>query len=295
MSNIHPTAYVDRAAQVPASTRVGPFSYVGPGVVLGEDCELISHVTLLGPSRFGDRNRFFSGCILGSEPQDLKFRGGPTSLEVGSDNCFRELVTAHRGTEVDRLSGGVTRIGSHNLFMVGVHIAHDCDLSDHIILANQVQLAGHVRIENYVNVGGASAMHHFVTVGRNAFIAGMTRVTHDAPPYLKVEGYGQAVRGVNSTGLRRWGVPAESIKHLRTCFRLLYARRRDGANVGISERMAEMRTNGLAADSHVTYLLTFLQRKLERGVYGRAREADRTDSRKDIRTFYDQPAQEPVA
>lgn len=295
MNQIHSTAFVDPAAVLGRNVSVGPFCHVGAGVEIGDDCELLARVTLLGPSRFGARNRFFPGCVLGTEPQDLKYRGGPTRLDVGDDNTFRETVTANRGTEVDRLSGGVTHIGSHNLFMIGVHIAHDCDLGDHIILANGVLLAGHVCLENCVNVGGGTAMHHFVTVGRNAFVAGMTRVTHDAPPYMKTEGYGQLVRGVNSTGMKRWGIAEESARNLKTAFKVLYARRTSGASLGLSERLAELRSNGLSRDQHVQYLADFLLRKLDRGIYGRVRESERADSRADIRKFYDQDAKQSGA
>lgn len=295
MSKIHPTACVDPKAELGSAVEVGPFCYVGPGVRLGDDCELIAHVTLQGPSLFGTRNRFFPQSVLGAAPQDLKYKGGPTTLVVGDENCFREHVTVHRGTEVDRLSGGATRIGSRNLFMVGAHVAHDCEIGDNVILANSVLLAGHVKIENYVNVGGASAMHHFVTVGRNAFVAGMTRITHDAPPYMKIEGYDQAIRGVNQTGLRRWGITAESSRNLRSAFRVLYARKAGRTRCDMRQLLNEVRSNGLFEDPHVCYLVDFLERKLDVGVYGRARESLRRDTVADIVRFYDAPAEAPKA
>lgn len=295
MTQQHPTAVIDPAAKLGANVSVGPLCYVGPDVVLGDDCELIGQVTLLGPSRFGAGNRFFPSCVVGAAPQDLKFKGGPTSVVAGDNNTFRENVTVHRGTEVDRTSGGVTRIGNNNLFMVGCHIAHDCDIGNNVIIANSVQLAGHVKIEDCVNIGGVAAMHHFVTVGRNAFIAGMTRVRHDAPPYMKVEGYEQSVRGVNHLGLSRWGVTDESIANLKSAFRSLYARRASDPKRMLRERLIEVRENGLYHDEHVQYLVDFLERKLRTGVFGRAREAERTDSNKDIQKFYSQTAQGPVA
>ncbi|MGE3181571.1 MAG: acyl-ACP--UDP-N-acetylglucosamine O-acyltransferase [Phycisphaerae bacterium] len=295
MTKIHPTAVVDPSAKLGDGCVVGPYCHVGADVELGNDCELLGNVTLLGPSRFGARNRFFPNCVLGAAPQDLKYKGGPTLLTVGSDNTFRELVTIHRGTEVDRASGGATRIGNKNLIMVGAHVAHDCDIGSNIIIANAVQLAGHVKIEDCVNIGGACAMHHFVTIGRNAFIAGMARIKHDAPPYMKIEGYDQAVRGVNHTGLARWGISHASIQNLKTAFRALYARRTSGPPKMLRARLTEVRENGLYHDEHVQYLVDFLESKLQRGVYGRAREADRTDSNRDIQKFYSQTAQGPVA
>jgi len=286
MTEIHPLAVVDPQARIGRGVRIGPFCHVGPDVELGDGCILHGQVTLLGPARFGEHNEFFPQCTLGAPPQDLKYKGGPTRLIVGRRNVFRECVTIHRGTEVDRLSGGATRIGDHNLFMVGVHVAHDADLGNHIILANQVQLAGHVRIEDCVTVGGVSAMHHFVTVGRAAYIAGMTRITHDVPPYLKVEGYDQEVRAVNVTGMQRWRIPPESIAAVKAAFRLLYARQRDRSPGRTSSALREIEGNGLMRDEHVRYLVEFLQRKLEIGVYGRVREHRRSDTNEDRLGFY---------
>lgn len=289
MSLIHPTAVVDAGAELGRDVKIGPYCYVGPEVVLGDGCELIAHVTLLGPSQFGRGNIFYPHCVLGAAPQDLKYQGGPTRLVVGSHNVFREHVTAHRGTEVDRRSGGITRIGDHNLFMIGVHLAHDDDVGNHVILANHVQVAGHVCLEERVVVGGASAMHHFVTVGRYAYVAGMTRVTHDVPPYMKVQGQDQTVRGVNVEGLRRWHVPTESITALKAAARLLYARRGDRAPHRTAEALRRLESDGLVRDPHVRYLTDFVKRKLEIGVYGRVREHHRSDTDADRAAFYGGP------
>lgn len=286
MSKIHPTAFVDAKAELGRDVDVGAFSYIGAHVSLGDGCTLAPRVTLLGPAEFGPRNAFYSGCVLGAAPQDLKYKGGPTRLVVGTDNIFREHVTVHRGTEVDRQSGGTTHIGNHNLLMVGVHVAHDNDLADNIVIANAVQLAGHVRIEECVVVGGVSAMHHFVTVGRHAYIAGATRITHDVPPYMKAFGYEQAVRGVNLEGLRRWRVPDESIAKIRAAARLLYARRGEHSPLRTSDALLQIEANGLIADEHVRYLVDFLKRKLEVGIYGRVREHFRCDRPEDREAFY---------
>jgi UDP-N-acetylglucosamine acyltransferase len=229
---------------------------------------------------------FFPNCAIGTAPQDLKFKGGPTRLVAGDDNIFRENVTVHRGTETDSRSDGVTRIGNNNLLMVGVHVAHDSDIGDHVILANNVLIAGHVRLENCVNVGGASAMHHFVTIGRNAFVGGMTRVTHDVPPYVKVQGYDQDVRGINTEGLRRWKFSPESIDALKSAFRLIYPRANGRSAARTAEGIRDIRNNGLNQDEHVRYLADCLQRKLDIGVFGRVREAARTDVPEDRGKFY---------
>lgn len=286
MNTIHPTACVDPHAELGNGVEVDAFSYVGPGVRLGDGCRLAPHVTLLGPAQFGPRNIFFSGCVLGAAPQDLKYKGGPTRLVVGAENVFREQVTIHRGTEVDRQSQGATRIGRHNLFMVGVHLAHDADLGNNVIIANGVQIAGHVRIEDCVTVGGVSAMHHFVTVGRNAYVGGMTRITHDVPPYMKVLGYDQSVRGVNVEGLRRWGIPPDSITKMKEAARLLYARRGERSPLRTTEALRVIERNGLLADEHVRYLVQFLKRKLEVGIFGRVREHYRSDQDADREAFY---------
>jgi UDP-N-acetylglucosamine acyltransferase len=295
MSEIHPTASVDPKAELGRDVHIGPFCYVGPDVVLGDGCVLHSHVSLLGPSTFGAGNRVHAQCTLGDAPQDLKYKGGPTSLIVGDDNTFRENVTVHRGTEVDRRSEGATRIGSNNLLMVGVHVAHDVDLGNHVILANQVQIAGHVRIEDCVVVGGASAMHHFVTIGRNAYVGGMTRVTHDVPPYMKVQGYDQQVRGTNAEGMRRWHISEESIAAVKEAFRLIYARRSDNAPARTSAALRDIESNGLIRDEHVRYLAEFLKRKLEIGVFGRVREHYRSDQPDDRAAFYGRMEREQQA
>ncbi|RMF79071.1 MAG: acyl-ACP--UDP-N-acetylglucosamine O-acyltransferase [Planctomycetota bacterium] len=286
MSQIHPTAFVDPRAELGANVCVGAFAYVGPEVVIGDDCVIHPHATVLGPSVFGRGNQVFPQATLGAAPQDLKYKGGPTRLEIGDNNIFRENVTVHRGTEVDRTSSGRTRIGNRNLFMCGVHVAHDSEVGDHVILANNVLVAGHVRIENCVTIGGASAMHHFTTIGRNAYVGGMTRITHDVPPYVKVQGYDQEVRGVNTEGMRRWRIDADSISAVKQAFRLIFPRRGDRSLGRTAEAIREIEQNGLIDDEHVRYLVEFLRRKIEIGVYGRVREALRSDADRDREAFY---------
>lgn len=289
MSTIHPTAQVDARADVGRDVEIGPFCCIGPDVVLGDGCRLMAHVTLLGPSSFGPRNVFYPGCVIGAAPQDLKYKGGPTRVDAGAENIFREHVTIHRGTEVDRLSQGCTRLGNRNLLMVGVHVAHDADLGSHIIVANAVQMAGHVRIEDGVVIGGATCMHHFVTLGRYAYVGGMTRITHDVPPFVKVAGYNQTVRGVNTEGMRRWRFSPESIRRLRVAARLLYARRRSGELLSTADAIARIEAAGLLAEDCVREHVTFLRRKLQVGVFGRVREHLRDDTDADRAAFYSPP------
>jgi UDP-N-acetylglucosamine acyltransferase len=284
MSTIHPTAYVDPTAELADDVTIDAFCYVGAGVTLGPGCRLHPHVTISGPTTVGAGNVFFPQCVIGADPQDLKYRGGPTQLVIGDQNTFREQVTIHRGTEVDHQSGGVTRVGNHNLLMIGVHLAHDATIGNHVIIANYVQIAGHVCIEDCVNIGGVSAMHHFVTIGRYAFVGGMTRITSDAPPYMKLSGYDGAVRGFNGEGMRRWGVPDDSIEAIKTAYRLLFSRR--GEVAGISAALAQIEDNGLAHDPHVAYLTHFMKRRRDAGVFGRARESSRSDTAADREKFY---------
>lgn len=285
MSFIHPTAVVDASASLGNDVHIDAFSYVGPGVQLGDRCRLHPHVTITGPAKIGPDNEFFSQCVVGAAPQDLKYRGEESHVVIGEHNAFREMVTVHRGTAVDQVSGGVTRIGDRNLFMVGVHLAHDCHIGNHVILANSVQVAGHVRIEDCVNIGGISAMHHFVTIGRHAFIGGMTRMNSDVPPYMKVSGYKPEVRGINDRGMRRWQIPDESIAALKKAYRLLYARR--SSQVGrTSEALAELETSPLSQDEHVKYLIQHVRAQLDAGGFGRAREMHRSDSDADRERFY---------
>lgn len=286
MSTIHPTAIVDPKAELGRDVEVGPLSYVGPGVRLGDGCRLMPRVTLLGPAEFGPGNVFYPGCVLGCAPQDLKYRGGPTGLVVGRENLFRENVTVHRGTEVDQVSGGITRIGDRSLFMVGCHLAHDVDIGNNVIMANIVQIAGHVKIEDGVVIGGATAMHHFVTVGRYSYLGGVTRVTQDVPPYVKVAGYTQAIRGVNVEGMRRWRFAPESIRGVRKAARMLFARRSERSPLNTIEAIRAIEADGMIADEHVRYLVEFVKRKLEAGGYGRVREATRIDTDADRARFY---------
>jgi UDP-N-acetylglucosamine acyltransferase len=292
MDLIHPTAVIDASASVGADVAIGPFAYVGPGVTIGDRCKLHAHVTITGPATIGSDNEFFPQCVIGSAPQDLKYRGEESQLIIGNHNIFREMVTIHRGTAVDQVSGGVTRIGERNLFMVGVHLAHDCHVEDHVILANYVQVAGHVRIENCVNIGGHSAMHHFVTIGQYAYVGGMTRMTSDVPPYMKVSGYDADVRGVNDRGMRRWQIAEESIDAVKRAFRLLYGRRSETGVGRTAEALAELEAGGLGEDPHVRYLLDHLRRQIDAGIFGRARESQRTDSDADRQRFYSPQAAE---
>ena len=218
---IHPTALVDPDARIPASCRIGPYCVVGADVELGEHCELVAHVVIEGPTRLGSHNRIFPFASLGQPPQDLKFAGEKTRLEIGDHNQIREFVTLHRGTVG---GGGVTRIGSHTLLMAYAHVAHDCVVGDHVILANNATLAGHVTVEEWATVGALCPVHQYVRIGTYAFIGGGSTITKDVLPFSKTVAARDAhAYGLNAIGLERHGFTPERIRKLHHAFKLLLA------------------------------------------------------------------------
>jgi len=217
--NVHPTTVIHPQARLASTVTIGPYCVIGEQVVLGDDCELMSHVVIEGHTQIGPRNRLFPFVSIGQPPQDLKYRGEPTRVEIGSDNIFREFVTVHRGTAG---GGGVTRIGSHNLLMAYVHIAHDCTLGDYIIMANAATLAGHVEIQDNASVGAFCGIHQFCRVGTYSFLGGYSVVTRDLLPYSKTSAPRPlGVLGANHIGLERRGFSKEEIEELQAAFRLL--------------------------------------------------------------------------
>lgn len=268
MSGIHPLAHVDPGAEIGEGTTVGPFAYVGPGVRIGADNEIRTHAVIEGPGTvLGDRNVVWAGAVLGGEPQDKKYRGESTQALIGDDNLFRENVTVHRGTE---FGGGVTRVGSRNMLFAGAHVAHDCDVRDDIILANNVMLAGHVIVEDRAIMNGASAMHHFGTVSTLSFIGGLSRLLRDAPPFMVTEGNPARTAKVNIVGLRRAGFTDERIDTLKTAFRYVFRRRHSTWN----ESFEALRADGVWS-TDVDVLHGFFE-AMSQGRQGRALEAQRT-------------------
>jgi UDP-N-acetylglucosamine acyltransferase len=221
--SIHPSAVVSEGAVVPDSCEIGPYSTIGPDVVLGEDCRLISHVVLDGRTQIGARNVIYPFTAIGVPPQDLKYAGEPTQCEIGDDNTIRESVTVSRGTVK---GGGITRVGSKNLLMAYVHIGHDCHVGSGCILANAATLAGHVNIEDFATVGAFSPVHQFCTVGKYAFIGGGTIVTQDVLPFSLTSARREnKAFGINKIGLQRRGFTPERLQTLQKAFRFLLAAR----------------------------------------------------------------------
>ena len=216
---MHPLAVVADDAELGAGVVVGPFAIVEPGVVVGPGTRLDAHAVVRSGTRLGARNVVHPFAVIGGDPQERGYGGEPTRLEVGDGNTFREHVTVHRGSIK---GGGVTRIGGGNLFMVGVHVAHDCALGDRIELANDVLLGGHAALADHVAVGGGAAVAPFVRVGARAFVAAGAMVEHDVPPFVIVAGDRARVRALNRVGLARSGVPEASRAALERAFRILF-------------------------------------------------------------------------
>jgi len=216
--SVHPTAQVSPAAQLAPGVTVGPYCVVGAGVRVGPGCVLDSHVVLQGPTRIGADNHFFPFASVGLPPQDKKYQGEASRLVIGDRNQFREFVTIHRGTQV---GGGETAIGSDNLFMAYVHVAHDCRVGDHAIFGNAATLGGHVEVHDWATLGGFSGVHQFCRIGRHAFLGGSSVATKDVLPYSMTVGDRACIFGVNRVGLRRRGFGPERTEAIRRAFRVL--------------------------------------------------------------------------
>ena len=255
--SIHPTAIVAPTAVIPASCSVGPYCTIGPDVVLGEDCELVSHVVLDGHLKAGARNRFFSFACVGVAPQDLKYKGEPTGVEMGNDNTIRECVTISRGTSG---GGGTTRIGSHCLIMAYAHIGHDSVIGSHCILANAATLAGHVLVEDYATVGALNQIHQYCRIGRFAYTGGGTTVTQDVLPFSLTSAKREThAYGLNKVGMERRGFDGDRLKPIQRAYRLLLA-----SKMNTSQALEKLKSEGISSDD-VAYLVDFIE-KSERGV-----------------------------
>jgi len=257
ISNIHETAIVAAAARVPTSCRIGPYCVIGAEVEMGEECELISHVALHGPTRLGSHNRIFPFASIGLEPQDLKFKGEKTRLEIGDHNTIREFVTLHRGTPG---GGGVTRIADHCLIMAYVHIAHDCHIGSHVIMANAATLAGHIVVEDHATVGALCPIHQFVRIGTYSYIGGGTTITQDVLPFSKTSA-AREVRayGMNTLGLERKGFSKERIAKIHHAYKLLL-----NSKLNTSQALEKMRAEA-GRNEDVDLLIRFVESS-QRGV-----------------------------
>lgn len=253
---IHETAIIHSSAQIAEGVHIGPYTVIGPDVQIGEGTHISSHVVVSGPTKIGKNNRIFQFASVGEAPQDKKFTGETTWLEIGDNNIIREGCTLNRGTGA---GGGVTRIGNGNLFMAYVHIAHDCIVGNHTIFANNATLAGHIEVEDFVIFSGFSAVHQFCRIGKYSFLAKCAKVGKDVVPYTLVAGENATPYGLNVEGLRRHGFSRETIAKLRQAYRTIYRK-----TLTLPEVIAELGV--LAQDSpEVNDMLRFVQQS-QRGI-----------------------------
>ena len=254
---IHPTAVIDPNATVHPSETIGPYCVIGAEVEIGAGCRIDSHVAIGGPTKIGAENHIYPFASIGMAPQDISYKGEPTRLEIGDHNVIREYVTINRGTVK---GGGVTRVGSYNLIMAYTHIAHDCQIGDHIIMANAATLGGHVTVEDYATVGALCPVHHFVRIGKYAFIGGGTTVTRDVLPFSKTSAErGTRAYGLNAIGLERRGFTKERIRKIHHAYKLLLA-----SKLNTSQALEKMKSEADRGED-VEMLIRFIESS-ERGV-----------------------------
>jgi UDP-N-acetylglucosamine acyltransferase len=257
MALVHPTAIVGPDARLANDVEVGPFCIVGDGVDLGAGVRLHSHAVVVGNTRIGPGTEIYPFASIGHAPQDLKFRGEGSRLDIGSNNRIREYVTMNPGTEG---GGMVTKVGDNCLFMASAHVAHDCTLGNNVIMANNATLAGHVQVGDFAVFGGLSAVHQFVRIGAHAMIGGMAGVTHDVIPYGTVVGSHAYLSGLNLIGLRRRGFPRGDIDQLRHAFEQLFEDRGT-----LAERLKEAEA-AFGSTAVVKDMLEFVGAQSSRGV-----------------------------
>ena len=252
---IHPTALVDPAAQLGANVDVGPYCIVGPDVMLADNVRLVSHVVIAGHTSIGAGTVVYPFASLGQPPQDLKFKGEASKLEIGANNQIREYVTMNPGTEG---GGRITRVGDNCLLMVASHVAHDCDVGNNVVLANNATLAGHVTVGDFVIVGGLSAVHQFVRIGASAIIGGMSGVDKDVIPFGLVKGERGHLSGLNMIGLERRGFTRDEVRSLRNAYGMLFS-----PQGTLAERLEETATQ-FKDYPHVGQIIAFIRKATDR-------------------------------
>ena len=264
-TRIAESATVDPAAQIDQDVEIGPYSVVGPHVQIASGTRLLNSVTIMGRVTIGRDNVIYPNVVIGGEPQDISYSGSDTQVVIGDGNTIREGVTINRGSEKE---DGVTRIGDKNFLMACCHVAHDCKLGDHIIMANGSLLGGHVHVEDYASLSGAVAVHHYTTIGSYSFIGGLSRVLHDVPPFMLCEGAPARPRCINIVALKRHEFSSHVIDCLAEAHRLIYR-----AKVGLDPAREILRGNGQLVPQ-VNQLLAFVEGQQE-GRHGRSRELRR--------------------
>lgn len=259
--NIHPTAIVANGAKLHPSVKVGPYSVIGPNVEIGEGTVISSHCNIEGYTTIGKNNTVFPSVSIGCPPQDLKYSGERSAVIIGDGNHFREFVTVHTAEG----EGKTTKIGSNNMLMAYVHIAHNCSIGDNIIMANCASLAGHAHVGDRAVLGGFVGVHQFCHVGSLVMVGGLTKITKDVPPFIKIDGNPARVIGLNSIGLKRNGVPKESIDKLRTLYKLFFR-----SEMNVSQVMEHIKTRADLSDEYIDRFSNFVASST-RGIYKRSR------------------------
>jgi len=264
-TSIAANAWVDPRAELDHEVEIGPFCTIGPGVKIGRGTRLLNSVTLMGRVTIGRDNQLYPNVVVGAEPQDIAYQGGDTCVEIGDGNTLREGVTVNRGSEKE---DGITRLGDKNFLMGNSHVAHDCKLGSHIVIANGSLLAGHVHVHDHASISGGCAVHHFVTVGSYSFLAGLSRALHDVPPYMLVEGIAAKPRCINIVALKRSNFSDDTIDSLAAAHRLLYR-----TKVGLTHAREILRSKD-QLNTEVQKLLAFAEGQ-QQGKHGRGREVRR--------------------
>jgi UDP-N-acetylglucosamine acyltransferase len=253
---IHPTAVIDSSAVIGKAVTVGPYSVIGPEVKIGDNTTIGSHVVIKGPTSIGKANRIYQFCSIGEDPQDKKYASEVTRLEIGDRNTVREFATMHRGTKQDN---GLTKIGSDNLFMAYTHVAHDCVIGNHVIMANGASLAGHVQLHSHAILGGFTLVHQFTKIGEYSFAAMGSAITQDIPPFVMVGGKPTKPHGINSVGMERNGISPEDIRLIRKAYKMIYK-----MNLRLEDAIDQM--EDLAGDSRELSAMVNFLRNVSRGV-----------------------------
>jgi UDP-N-acetylglucosamine acyltransferase len=247
--SVHPTAIIGPGAKLHATVEVGPYAVIGPQVEIGAGTTVGPHAVIDGRTRLGERNKVFQFASVGAPPQDLKYAGEDSALEIGNENLIREFTTLHKGTTG---GGGITRIGNRNLFMAYAHVAHDCQVGNGCVLANAATLGGHVEIGDHVILGGLAAVHQFTRIGQHAFVAGGAMVVMDVPPFCTAQGDRAELAGINSIGLARHGFTEEQIGRVKEAYRILFR-----SKLPLDEAVERLRTE-LGDEPEIKALLSFV-------------------------------------
>ncbi|MCB1670733.1 MAG: acyl-ACP--UDP-N-acetylglucosamine O-acyltransferase [Gammaproteobacteria bacterium] len=254
---IDPSARIDPTAELADDVTVGPWSIIGPNVRVGAGTRIEAHVIVRSHTRIGRNNRIFQYASVGEDPADKKYQGEETWLEIGDDNVFREGVTLHRGTGI---GGGLTSIGSDNLMMPYVHVAHDCLVGSHTVFANNVGISGHVQVADWAILGGYAGVNQFLKIGAHAMVGGMTHITNDVPAYVIVSGNPAAVRSINAIGMERRGFDKDAIKAVRDAFKIIYKR-------GLNLQEAIERLEAKSTEGEVLQVLIDSLEASEKGIH----------------------------